>query len=62
MDPTREWLTTREVAQLLGITVGTLRRWIRQGTFPAPARLNPRVLRWRRRVVENWFDQRQAVN
>jgi excisionase family DNA binding protein len=55
----REWLTTREVAQLLGIGPGTLGRWVRQGQFPQPVRMNRRTLRRRRRLVEDWFDQQQ---
>jgi excisionase family DNA binding protein len=62
MRSTREWLTTREVAQLLGIGPGTLRRWVRQGTFPRPARWNQRVHRWRRSIVEEWLYQRQAID
>jgi predicted DNA-binding transcriptional regulator AlpA len=62
MAATREWLTTREVAERLGIGPSTLRRWVRQGIFPNPSRLNQRVHRWRRRIVQEWFDQRQAID
>lgn len=39
--------TPREVADLLRIDVGTLRRWMRSGAVPAPLRVG-RVLRWDR--------------
>jgi excisionase family DNA binding protein len=36
-DPERldEWLTPREVADLLAVTVGTVRKWIHAGKLPA---------------------------
>ncbi len=33
--PGKDWYTVREVAELLQVYVGTVRRWIREGELPA---------------------------
>lgn len=36
--PEQPFLSTEEVAALAGVKGGTIRRWVREGHFPAPRR------------------------
>lgn len=48
-----------DLAQHLGISYDTLRRWIRQGKFPEGKR-SPRGRRWTVEVIERWMATGQA--
>jgi predicted DNA-binding transcriptional regulator AlpA len=41
-------LDQKALAKLLGISVRTIRNWVRQGHFPQPLRMGPRgrMIRW----------------
>ncbi|WP_414675655.1 helix-turn-helix transcriptional regulator [Methyloceanibacter sp.] len=52
---TLELLTIDEVAELLGLKKWTIRRKVRDGSFPAPIRLSEQTNRWRARDVEAWL-------
>lgn len=56
------WLTSREVAQLLGYSRWTLLRLVSAGRFPAPIRvLGPTSHpRWHAPTVEAWMVAQQA--
>ena len=56
-----QWMTQREVAGLLGVSVETLRRWRRASTGPAARRLGPRVVRYDRAAVLAWLSTRGAA-
>lgn len=45
MSEITQLVTAGEVAEILGVTVGTVRRWARAGRIPI-IRLSPRVLRF----------------
>lgn len=49
-------LTPASAAQLLGVTVATVRRWVRQGTIPA-IRVSPRVTYLRRDELAAFLDR-----
>jgi excisionase family DNA binding protein len=53
-----ELLTEAELAQLLKVSVGTIRRWRAEGTGPPALRLG-RGVRYRRADVDAWLE-RQA--
>jgi excisionase family DNA binding protein len=54
-----EYLTEADVAELLKVSAGTLRRWRREGTGPPWLRLG-RGVRYLRRDVDRWAeDQRE---
>jgi prophage regulatory protein len=53
-------LAPKEVARLLNIGPRTLRRWIAEGTFPEPMRLNSRVIRWKWETFQHWLDSREG--
>ena len=50
-----ELLTTDDLVSSLRITRQTLAAWVAHGTFPAPLRIGPRSLRWRRDAIERWL-------
>jgi excisionase family DNA binding protein len=47
-----ELLTLEEVARYLKVSPRTVRNYVRDGRLPAPLRLGPRCVRWRRGEVE----------
>jgi predicted DNA-binding transcriptional regulator AlpA len=36
----------------------TLRRWIKQGIFPPPAKISPGIEGWKSNVPGEWFESR----
>lgn len=58
-DPDR-WLSERETAALLGLSVGTVRRYRRAGIGPAWSRLGTRLVRYRRADVIAWARAQSA--
>ena len=48
-------LTIKEVAGLLGVSVTTVKVYVREGRFPSPIRFG-RTIRWRRGAIERWID------
>ena len=50
-----ELLTVNDLVSTLRITRQTLAAWVAHGTFPAPLRVGPRSLRWRRNDIERWL-------
>jgi prophage regulatory protein len=54
-------LGTKDVCEQLNITRGTLRNWVRQGTFPPALKLGPRKIGWRPTVVEHWLVHRELA-
>ena len=52
-------LEADEFAALLRIDIRTLRRWRHEGRVPRPIR-GGRGIRWDRRVVEQWLQERAA--
>jgi predicted DNA-binding transcriptional regulator AlpA len=55
-----EMLSLREVAQLLGIGLRSLGRNVNEGLFPPPVRLGRRTLRYSRRAVLAWIDEKSG--
>jgi len=56
-------LTTAEVAELLGVTIGSISHWIKEGYFPNAFRLNPRSRSyWRipRKDVDAFIELRRT--
>lgn len=49
-----------ELAQELGITEDTLRRWVKDGKFPSPLRVGLRHYVWLRANVDVYFDDKQV--
>ncbi|WP_435794851.1 helix-turn-helix transcriptional regulator [Nocardia beijingensis] len=56
----RELLTTKEVSELTGIPVGTLRFWRHSGIGMASFALRKRVV-YRRSEVERWIAEQESA-
>jgi excisionase family DNA binding protein len=52
-------LRTRDVAELLDVSVETVLRWHRSGKLPGGYRLASNVLRFRESDLERWLDGAQ---
>ena len=46
------------VVELIGVSRATIWRWVAENLFPAPVRLGPRAVGWRRTDVEAWLASR----
>ena len=47
-----EYLSVRQVADLLGVTTRTIWKLSAAKQFPAPVRLTPRLPRWKRAEID----------
>ena len=56
---TERLLTYEEVCTVLKTSQATLRRYVKQGRFPAPVKRNPhgRAVRFRYQDVKAWLDK-----
>ena len=50
-------LRPRQLAELLGISLPTLYRWLKRDGFPPKLRLGPGVVGWREEDVRSWLDE-----
>ncbi len=53
--------TYADVAQMLGVSVKTLRRLVAAGDIPSPLRFGRRILRWRVDVIQAWLDKKNET-
>jgi predicted DNA-binding transcriptional regulator AlpA len=60
MDPARpfdlDFVTARDVAELLCVSPRTVWRWSATGRLPAPVRVGARCTRWRVSDLQRYFD------
>jgi predicted DNA-binding transcriptional regulator AlpA len=47
-----ETLNIHQVAELLGVSVSTVRNWLRDGRFPRPLSISPNKYLWARRTID----------
>ena len=50
-------LNIDDITNSLKINEDTLRRWIKEGKFPRPLRVNDRTSLWSYALIENWVAQ-----
>jgi predicted DNA-binding transcriptional regulator AlpA len=53
-----QWLSAREVRDMLRVTANTVRNYIRQRGFPEPQYLSPQRPIWRLSEVRAWIEAR----
>ena len=56
--PARDFLRTKDIAEMLGVSAVTIWRWRRSGDFPEPHQLGVNTVGWPRAVVEDWLASR----
>ena len=55
------YLNLKDITDSLKINKETLKKWIAEGKFPPPMRINDRVTIWSYAVIENWVAQQQQT-
>lgn len=55
------WMTPRETAAYIGVSVETVRGWMRKRTGPAFTRVGYRTVRYRRSDVDGWMEKRKRT-
>ena len=45
-----------ELARMFGVSLGTIKRWSRNGDMPKGRRVGPRLLKWDRAEIQTWMD------
>lgn len=53
-------LRQADLVERLGVSISTIQRWIADGKFPAPMKIN-RVLLWREAAVEQWMEDQEKA-
>ena len=56
MPESTDFYNVTTLAQHLGVSTQTIRRWIRNGKLPAPIVLSPTVRRWKKAEIESWLE------
>ena len=52
----RQFLTIKEVSNLLGISVSTINRLIKKGDFPRKIKISPRRIVFMKKQIIEWID------
>ena len=55
----RPFLTIKEVSNLLGISVSTINRLIKNGDFPKKIKLSPRRMVFMKREIDEWIESKR---
>ena len=53
----QQMLYTKDIEQLTGRSIQTLRRWWNKDKFPKPSKPTDGVLVWRAEIIFQWIDQ-----
>lgn len=61
-DPMDQLLTPAEVANMLGISEITLKRYRLDGSGPQPVFISPRIIRYNPQVVADWLTEREEAH
>ena len=55
------YLNIDDITNSLKINEDTLMRWIKEGKFPQPLRINDRTTLWSYALIENWIAQQHKT-
>ncbi len=56
-----QMLKVGEVADMIGWSKVTVYRHVKDRSFPAPLRIGPNSVRWRRDDIERWLEERPTT-
>jgi excisionase family DNA binding protein len=51
-------LTSKDLAQILAVKVGTVYSWVSRGISPPYIKIGG-TIRWREKVVQNWIEAKE---
>ena len=54
----RPFLTIKEVSKLIGISVSTINRSVKEGDFPSKIKLSPRRIVFMKNQIEEWIERK----
>ena len=54
-------LNIEDITNSLKINEDTLMKWIKEGKFPRPLRINDRTTLWSYALIENWIAQQHKT-
>jgi predicted DNA-binding transcriptional regulator AlpA len=55
------YLNIEDITNSLKISEDTLSKWIKEGKFPRPLRMNDRTTLWSYALIENWIAQQHKT-
>ena len=55
--PASQFIDIPELSERLNVSRTTLKRWNRNGFMPHGIRVGPRLLRWKREIIDEWIDE-----
>ena len=55
------YLNIDDITNSLKINEDTLMKWIKEGKFPQPLRINDRTTLWSYAMIENWIAQQHKT-
>ena len=55
------YLNIDDITNSLKINEDTLMKWIKEGKFPRPLRINDRTTLWSYALIENWIAQQHKT-
>ena len=55
------YLNIDDITNSLKINEDTLMKWIKEGKFPRPLRINDRTTLWSYALIENWIAQKHKT-
>jgi predicted DNA-binding transcriptional regulator AlpA len=55
---TKKWLTDKQVAELTGIKLQTLRNWRHQGLGPRYDKPSPRIVRYKLEEIQRFMESK----
>ncbi|QZP17814.1 AlpA family phage regulatory protein [Methylophilales bacterium] len=57
----KNYLNINDITNSLRISEDNLRKWIKEGKFPRPFRINDRTTLWSYALIENWLVQQRKT-
>ena len=55
----RPFLTTKEVSQLIGLSVSTINRLVKKGDFPKKVKISSRRMVFMKYQIQEWIDKKR---
>ena len=58
----RPFLTTKEVSQLIGLSVSTINRLVKKGDFPKKVKISSRRMVFMKYQIQEWINTKEMLN